>query len=140
MSMHNVAKITMEYLEGLGPILDAKPRSEFKTEEEYLKYCFQKGYFVLYGKDLKVFLYPEQIGLRITAIPTNRKYIIPEDTKIFYKNVGELLIKSQPTKSNPEIIIGIKEDILSVSKISNVLDFYYEFASDVLAEAEKKYI
>lgn len=140
MSMYNVAKITMDYLEGLGPIIDAKPRSEFKTEEEYLNHCFAKGYIILYGNDLKISFYPEPIGLRITAIPTNRKYIIPKDTKIFYNNIGELLIKFNPEKSNPEVVLGIKEDILSISKISNVLDFYYESAADILAETEKKYI
>ena len=81
---------------------------------------FDNGYGVVVFEKVKIFFYPGHNILRITAIPTERKYKIRKDFNITGTIIGNMLLKHQPEKNNSELMYDIYEKNLRMVKIRNI--------------------
>lgn len=107
MGRTNIINITREYL----------------AKKGYSNINFDNGYGVITFDNVKIFFYPGNEVLRVTAIPTDRKYKIYKDFNVEGTAIGNVLLKYQPDKSNSELMYDIYEKYVTESNIDKVAMF-----------------
>lgn len=120
MGRRNIINITKGYLDKKG----------------YNNISFDNGYGVIVFDKVKIFFYPGDEVLRITAIPTDRKYKIYKDLNIEGTVIGNVLLKYQPEKSNSELMYDIYEKYVTESNIDKVAMFLLNNANEIFEKVE----
>lgn len=120
MGRTNIINITKRYLDKRG----------------YDNINFDNGYGVVVFEKVKIFFYPGNDILRITAIPTERKYKIRKDLNITGTIIGNMFLKHQPEKSNSELMYDIYEKNLSDSNIDKVAMFFLNNTNKIFEKVE----
>ncbi|CUO02434.1 hypothetical protein H8S10_02225 [Clostridium sp. NSJ-49] len=120
MGRTNIINITKSYLDKRG----------------YNNINFDNGYGVVVFEKVKIFFYPGNEVLRITAIPTDRKYKIYKDFNIEGTSIGNILLKYQPDKSNSELMYDIYEKYVTDSNIDKVAIFFLNNTQDIFNDVE----
>lgn len=120
MGRKNIFNITKGYLDKKG----------------YNNINFDNGYGVVVFDNVKIFFYPGNEVLRITAIPTDRKYKIYKDFNIEGTIIGNILLKHQPNKSNSELMYDIYEKYVTESNIDKVSMFLLNNTNKIFEKVE----
>ncbi len=116
----NIINITKGYLDKRG----------------YNNINFDNGYGVVVFEKVKIFFYPGNEVLRITAIPTDRKYKIYKDFNIEGTIIGNVLLKYQQEKSNSELMYDIYEKYVTESNIDKVVMFLLNNTQEIFNKIE----
>lgn len=122
MGRKNIIDITKKYLNKRG----------------YTNINFDSGYGVVAFEKVKIFFYPGNEVLRITAIPTDRKYKIRKDFNVEGTVIGNILLKHQPYKTNSELMYDIYEKYVNDSNIDKVAIFLLNNTNKICEEFEGK--
>lgn len=120
MGRTNIINITKDYLDKKG----------------YNNINFDNGYGVIVFDKVKIFFYPGNEVLRITAIPTDRRYRIYKDFNIEESEIGNILLKYQSDKSNSELMYDIYENYITDSNIDKVAIFLLNNTNRIFEKIE----
>ena len=104
----------------------------------YTDINLDNGYAVVVFEKVKIFFYPGNDLLRITAIPTDRRYRIFKDVNIEGTKIGNIFLKYQPEKTNSELMYDIHEKYLTEENIDKVAIFLLNNTQDIFEKIENK--
>ena len=123
----------------MGYIENCKITSDFLVTQGLEKPNFNtSGYVMVPVKNMKVFFYSSIEGLRITVIPTNRKYNITEQLTVQVDGFGDFLLVPQPHKTNAELMKCIWEKDLSIETIDKYVKFLVNVGLDIFEKYDVK--
>ncbi len=83
---------------------------------------------------MKAFFYPAEDFLKISAIPTDRKYNISRDMAVNVEGIEDLIVKYQPHKTNSELIYEIDEQDLAFERIEKVATYFVNRVKDMFGK------
>lgn len=82
----------------------------------------ENGYYMFVMKNWKLYIYPEDLGATFMVIPTSKKYHFYRDLKI-NTEIGLMQVDSNPSRSNPALLFGIRENEINNTYIDKVINF-----------------
>lgn len=109
----------------------------YLNKKGYDNINFDNGYGVVVFDNIKIFFYPGNDVLRITAIPTERKYRIYKDFNIEGTVIGNILLKYQQDKINSELMYDIYEKYLTEENIDKVAMFLLNNTHKIFEKIEE---
>lgn len=104
----------------------------------YTDINLDNGYAVVVFEKVKIFFYPGNDLLRITAIPTDRKYRIFKDHNVEGTMIGNIFLKYQSEKTNSELMYDIHEKYLTDENIEKVTLFLLNNTSAIFNKIEER--
>ncbi|OMD43032.1 hypothetical protein [Paenibacillus odorifer] len=94
------------------------------------------GYYFYTINNVKIYFYPSNDGVRISVIPTARKYNIAGTKRIEVDGVGLLEIEVNPQLSNPRMNIYLSEHHLSIDRLNNTTSYMLSCVDDIYGKFE----